>query len=381
MKEPAAPEAARRALAVRRGAGWFELGRRGLLEVRGGERLRWLDGMVTADIRKLEPGTPRSGCAALALTPKGRIVADLYVLAFGDRFWLECDGAAREALQERLSRSIVADDVLLVDRSDEFARFSVEGPEAGARLEALGARPLPAERGAFAEVRLAGVEAVVAAFGWSGEAAFQLLVPAAGAAAVREALARAGQEPAWLRGDREVLEVLRVEAGIPRYGAELGEDTLPAEARMMHAVAPGKGCYAGQEVVERMRSRGRVGHLLVGLSVAAPESAPVGAALLPGEPPAPGGEQRPVGEVTSAVISAVAGSIALGFVRSGFDAPGTSLRIRGFRGEAPLSARVAPLPFVLPGTGGRPQPAEGPARGGARAEAEAARSPAPGSGR
>jgi len=356
-------EAARRALAVRRGAGWFDLGRRGLLEVRGGERVRWLDGVVTADIRRLEPGS--SGSPALALTPKGRIVADLHVLAFEECFWLECDPAALDALHERLSRSIVADDVRLVDRSAEFARFSVEGPESAARLRALGASELPEEPGGFTRTRIVDVDTVVAAFGRSGESAFQLVAPVTGATSMREALARAGAEPSWVAGDPEVLEILRVEAGTPGFGTELGEDTLPAEARMMHAVALGKGCYAGQEVVERMRSRGRVGHLLVGLSVASDSPAPVGAPLVAG-PPEPGGG-RPLGEVTSAVVSAVAGSIALGFVRSGFEAPGTRLRVAAEDG--PLAARVAPLPFVLAGTGGKLAPAEG------------AGSPAPGPGR
>ena len=142
------------------------------------------------------------------------------------------------------------------------------------------------------------------------------------------------------------LEVLRIEAGRPRFGAELGEETLPAEVRLGEsAVSFTKGCYTGQEVVARMASRGRVGHLLVGLALEAGD-APL---------PAPGTQLRregtAVGEVTSSARSPEAGPIALGFVRAAHAGPGARLELAS-GGEA----RIVELPIVGPdGGAGRPE--------------------------
>jgi tRNA-modifying protein YgfZ len=327
-------EAAR---AVRRAAGLFRLPARGLLEVRGGDRLRFLNGQLSNEVAGLEPGGPRSGCYALVLTPQGRIVADLHVMARPDAVWLE---TAREAVPRalaRLEKYVIADDVALADRSAALDRLGLEGPGAPAILRTAaqgGALPAPDQA---AVLRIGGAEVVVAAYGWSGEAAFQLLAPAGAGPAMEEALTGAGREAGLHVADAETLEVLRVEAGIPVQGRELGEDTLPAEARLLaRAVSFTKGCYTGQEVVARMASRRRLGHLLVGIvfeDASAPPSAP-GARI------AVGG--HPVGAVTSAVRSPVAGPIALGFVRSAHAEPGTALEVDG------RPAHVAALPFVDP---------------------------------
>jgi folate-binding protein YgfZ len=130
-----------------------------------------------------------------------------------------------------------------------------------------------------------------------------------------------------------VLEVLRIEAGRPRAGAEIGPDTLPAELRLVErAVSFTKGCYTGQEIVARMASRGRVGHLLVGIRFD-------GDALPAANTPIRIGEAK-VGEITSVARSPLAGAIGLGIVRKGFDAPGTLVDAGGCAG------RVVELPFV-----------------------------------
>ncbi len=158
--------------------------------------------------------------------------------------------------------------------------------------------------------------------------ALQLFVPRAGLAAVAAALAAAGA----VRADAAELERLRVEAGTPWPGRELDESVLPAEARLdERAVAVQKGCYTGQEVVARMRSRGRVGHLLVGLRLAR-EVAPKTALE---------GEHGSVGAVTSVVRSERFGAIGLGFVKAELARPGVSLTAGG------VAAEVAELPFRL----------------------------------
>ncbi len=323
------------AAAVRRGAGLFRLEDRGLLEVTGSDRERWLNGQVSNEVAGLAPEGPRSGCPALLLTAQGRIVADLQVLARPGAFWLECDAAALPAVQARLAKVIIADDVTLADRSAAVARLGLEGPQAAQILARALGHPLALAPGSTAEVGLAGAEALVAAFGWSGEPAFQLFVPPERTVAVAETLQRAGQGAGLVAGDALALEILRVEAGVPRFGRELDEDVLPAETPLLGpAVSFTKGCYTGQEIVARMHSRGQVKYRLVGLRCQADAPPAPGAALHAGG--------RSVGEVTSAARSPAAGAIALAFVKRPHDAPGTELQVEGRR------ARVAYLPLVDP---------------------------------
>ena len=328
--------AAKQAAVVRRGAGFFELEARGLLEVRGSDRVRWLDGMVSNDVSGLLAGPERSGCYAALLTRQGRVVADLHVLLRPDALWLETAGEAVGPVAEQLGRYIVADDVEIADRSAEFARFGLEGPSVPAIWERAIGAPLELAPDACLDVRIAGVPLVAAAFGWSGEPAVQLFVPARSAKTVALALAEAGALSGADAFGPEALEILRIEAGVPCVGSELDEDVLPAEARLERAVSTTKGCYTGQEVVARLASRSGVKHLLVGLAIEGDAPPEVGAAVK-------AGSQR-VGEVTSACRSVQAGAIALAFVRRPHDAEGTELSAGDHR------ARVVALPFVTPRT-------------------------------
>lgn len=326
------------AAAVRRGAGLFRL-RRGVVEVAGGDRRRWLNGMLSADVSGLEPGPTHSGCYALLLSPKGRILADMLVLERGERFWLDTDADAVARLIASLDRHRIADDVQLSDASDAFARFGLEGPEAAALLERVtGTRP-ELGRDACADAEIAGVPVTLAAFGWSGEPAFQVFAPRGDADALESALVAAGGD-ALVRGDDATLEVLRIEAGIPRLGAELDEEVFPSEARLVaRAVSLTKGCFTGQEIVARIESRGQVHHQLVGLRFEGETLPAVGDDL------ALDAGGKAVGEITSVCRSATLGAIGLGFARRPHDAPGTLLH------AGDVTARVAALP-LLEGTRG-----------------------------
>jgi len=318
--------------AARRSAALFRLAERGLVEVRGADRVRFLQGQLTADVASLDAAGPRSGCYALALTPQGRIVVDLHVIARSDSIWLETAAASVPAALARLGKYVIADDVELADCSAQRARFGIEGPRAS-ELLAVAADSCPElPPDSAAALRIAGSEVLGAAFGWSGERAFQLFVPRTDESRVAAALDAAAAACGAARAGAEALEVLRVEAGIPAAGRELGPDVLPAEARLLErAVSFSKGCYTGQEVVARMESRGRVGHLLVGLAFE-------GALPAPGASLHAGGSR--VGAVTSAARSPSAGAIGLGFVRRGHETPGTPL------GVDTALARVVALPFV-----------------------------------
>ena len=317
------------------GAGLFALAARGLVEVRGGDRVRWLNGMLTNDVAAAAARGTGAGCHALLLTREGRIVADLHVLVRDDALWLETDAGAVETALARLAKYVIADDVTLADRSARFDRLAVEGPGAEHVLAALaGGVPPPAPDGC-AELAVGGTPVTVAAFALAGGPGFQLFVPRGRGAEVGAALLAAGARHGLVGAGEEVLERLRVEAGVPRFGRELDESVLPDEARLGQTVSNTKGCYTGQEVVARMRSRGRVSHLLVGLRCA---DARLPALRTPVHDP----EGKRVGEVTSAILSPRFGAIALAFVRRPWDAPGTRLRVGGG------SAEVTSLPFELP---------------------------------
>jgi len=323
------------ATAVRRGAGLFVREGRGLLGVRGGDRVRWLNGMVTNDVATLAAGPERSGCHALLLTSIGRIVAELHVLLRPDAFWLETERDRLAPARAQLEKLLIADDVTLSDESVRFARLALEGPRAleiAAAAAADGDAVASLGPDACADLSIAGADVVAFASGWSGEPALQLLVPVAAVEAVRAVLVAAGAERGLVEVGAEVLEILRVESGTPRFGAELSEDVLPAEARLERTISTTKGCYTGQEIVARMRSRGNASHLLVGVVLDGDILA------APGDAIAAGG--RAIGEVTSVARSPVAGAIALGFVRRGHEAPGTPVEVGG------RAAHVHALPFV-----------------------------------
>ncbi len=330
----AADRDAEQAAAVRASAGVFRLSQRGLIEVRGGDRVRWLDGMLSNDVTRLRAGRDASGCYAVALSAKGRIVADLHVLLRDDAFWLETAAAALPNLLEHFERHLIADDVALRDIGSSVDRLAVEGPLATRLLERAAACALELAPDCCESLRIGGTAVVVARYGWSGEQAFSLLIPAGSGESVAKEILAAGAEPKPIFAGENTLEILRIEAGCPRFGAEIDDTVLPAEARLERAIARSKGCYVGQEVVARMETAGRVSHRLIGIALGESAVAAPGSEITAGD--------KRVGEVTSSCLSVPAGSIALGFVRSAHAEVGAELRVAG------RPARVVALPFVKP---------------------------------
>jgi folate-binding protein YgfZ len=314
---------------VRAGVGWFPELPRGVVRVTGADRVRWLNGMVTADVARLAAGDLAH---ALLLSPIGRILAELVVIERGDQAWLDTGAGEVAELVARLERYVIADDVALTDAGAELSRAALEGPGVVSLLAELGLEA-PAE-GACTDAKIAGTPVVLAGWGESGERAVQLFVPSDRARAVEEAVLVAGGD-ALVRGDAQSLDVLRIEAGTPRMRLELDEDVLPAEAGLMErAVSLTKGCYTGQEIVARLHSRGEVAHRLVGLVFDGDVPPETGRSLA-----LPDGKR--VGEVTSSCASSL-GVIGLGYVRRSHAAPDTRL-VAGSD-----AARVHALPFAPP---------------------------------
>lgn len=272
----------------------------GVLVATGADRRSWLNGLVTSDLTKLAPGVLQYG---LAVSPKGRILADLVFFEDGDRILALVPKAEAGSLQKTFDRYLVMEDAQIEASTDGFAIFSVHGPLADRVLETVQGEPdIVVVRGD----RLGLGGGVVACARARGPAVAEVLSVAARAAGGSFAT-------------EEVMEQLRVEQAVPRFGADFGPSTYPQEAGLeTRAVSFDKGCYLGQEVVCMLQLRGHVKRKLVPLVVEG--SLLSGAALT-----APDG--REAGEVTSVVAGATPGSpSALAMVKLAFAEPGTELR-------------------------------------------------------
>lgn len=315
--------------AVRNAAGVFDFSFRSKIAVRGPDRAGFLHNMLSNDIKSLTPGR---GIYATLLDIKGHIVADLRVYSAENLLLIDTDADLRDKIVRTLDRYIVMDDVRLEPL--DLGALAVQGPHAREVVEkALGVavRPLD-EFGHFLAETAAGAVRVVRATS-TGEEGYEVWVEPRDLVALWESLTSKAEATGVLPCGSEALESLRIEAGIPRYGADFGEDTLPLEAGLLDALSFTKGCYVGQEIVERARSRGHVNWKLAGLFVASQTAPEPGAKLL-----AAGKES---GEVTSSCVSPTLGrTIALAFVRREASEPGTELTL-----GSGARAQVAQLPF------------------------------------
>jgi folate-binding protein YgfZ len=277
--------------ALRNGAAWLDLSGRGKIKLLGEDRARLLHAMTTNHIQQLAPG---AGCYAFFLTVQGRILSDVNVLCQADHFLLDLEAETREKVYQHLDHYIIADDVTLEDVTDSMAAIAVEGPKSSEVLQAAGA-PTP-------EVDYSSAEwgpRLVARLNSTGSPGFFVFAPEAEKAQLISQLEAAGA----VAGDAEAFNVVRLEHGKARYGADLSERFLAQEANQPHALHFSKGCYLGQEIVERVRSRGQIHRVLMPL------------VLDTKEPPAPGAKLETT-EITSAAYSpALDKVVALGYVR------------------------------------------------------------------
>ncbi len=281
--------------ALRRGAAWLDLSARGRILARGRDRGRLLHNLTSNEVKKMSPG---AGCYAFLLSPQGRIQADLLLFCFDDHFLIDTEAELREKVQQHIRRYIIADQVELEDVSARTGEIGLEGPGAAAVLASLQA-PVPG----IDYSQLAWGDATVAAASITGQPGFRIFCHAERAPELARRVEAAGARAAT----PEEARVVRIENGKPRYGEDIGDSSLPQETGQMHAVSFSKGCYLGQEIVERIRARGHVNRKLRRLE-------------LPGkEPPKPGTKIEVEGkeaEVTSAVLSpALERVVALAYVR------------------------------------------------------------------
>ncbi len=299
---------------LRESAAWMDLSARGKIRVLGEDRARLLHAMTTQDVQSLTPG---HGTYAFFLNAQGRILGDVNVFCREDCFLLDTEPETRQKLFDHIDRYIIADDVTLEDATGEMATIGLEGPQAAAILERLGA-PVP--------------EADYATRAWAGMTVARVSSTGAGGFFVFLNPAKKGDLIAAIEGEGiaeatpDDARTVRIEHGRPRYGEEITERYLVQETAQLHAVHFSKGCYLGQEIVERVRSRAQIHRVLRRVEVDMPGP--------PEAPPAAGGKlksadgQADAGEIASAAFSPALGKVAaLAYVRMQFAEPGTELRL------------------------------------------------------
>lgn len=305
---------------------------RRLLTVTGEDRVVFLHGMLSNDIKALRAG---GGIYAALLTQQGKIVSDVRVYADSDRLLLDVPAARAEAVRSALEKFIVADDVELSEDDSEQPLFSLTGPSSTTVLEhVLGRTMAPRAVLAHQSSAFNGATLRVVAGDDADGAGYIVCGPVTVADDLRQRLQQRGAEPIG----RETFEVLRVEAGVPCYGIDMDEDILLMETNLDRAVSFTKGCYLGQEVVERVAARGKVNKKLTGIRIDGDAIPAAGAALH--------ADGKDIGRVTSAVRSpSLKRIIALGYVHRDYLAPGTAMVVATPPGEA--KALVSHLPFVI----------------------------------
>jgi folate-binding protein YgfZ len=285
----------------------------GVLRVTGKDRLAWLNGLLTNDV------LTQPQCYAAWLTPQGRMITDMFVVDGADATLLEVPAPLAAALTTRLDGLIFAEDARVSDASADVMALEVCGPGTEFALDAV-KHSLP--DGVAVSVRLVELPVRGAV----------LYIPGRQFPGVLEALTHSGATPV----DDVTAEILRVEAGIPRFLVDMGDDTIPLEAGLDHAISQTKGCYVGQEIIVRIRDRahGRVARHLVGLTFESDAVPATGQDVRAGE--------QKAGRLTSAVRSvALDRPIGLATLHRDFAAAGTPVSLAD--GTAAI---VTALPFL-----------------------------------
>lgn len=316
--------------AVRQRCGLLDGGFRGLLRLTGTDRVTFLQGMLSNDVAQLKDG---EGTYASLLTQQGKLVSDVRVYVLADEVWLDVPAERTTAVRESLEHFIIADDVEFATGAGWAPLVAIEGPQADRVLVSVAGESLTGlQPYAHRTLTFDGMVVRVVATTHTGERGYLLFGDAEAGASLWKHCRAAGAEPVGM----EALDVLRVEAGIPWYGRDFDDTMLVSEVGLEAAISYKKGCYLGQEVVERVAARGQVHRKLVGLVCEGEEVPAPDTKLMR--------DDKEVGWITSAVRSPARDAvIALGYARRESWDVGAEMRV-AFENGASV-ARVVALPF------------------------------------
>ena len=332
--------------ALRATAGVLDFGFRSRLCLTGADRARFLHGQVTNNVKDLPTG---AGCYAAVVNAKGKMESDLNIYNLPDELLLDFEPGFSQAIQQRLEKYLVADDVQIVDAAPHYGLLSVQGPKAADVVVALGLIGRDALPCVQADQQVGPTivkipdemlgELYLANQPRLGTSGFDIFAPTASLGAVADKLIAGAKQTGGRACGWQAFETARLEAGIPRYGVDMDESNLPLECGIeAQAISYKKGCYIGQEVLNRIHSFGHVNRELRGLRLTSDlKTLPVkGDKLFK--------DDKEVGYLTSAVASPTfKANLALGYVRKESNEIGTELTLRTGAGES--RATISRLPF------------------------------------
>jgi folate-binding protein YgfZ len=297
----------------------------------GPDRNRYLNAVLTSNVRDLQPG---QGAVGLLLTPQGHILAEIETYALADRILAVSHAIARERTFSTLEKFIIMDDVTLEDITSSTGTLTLVGPRAGdivSQLSGADLSALPAF--SHTEATISSIPCRIVHHTWGNLPAATLIVGRENLAAQWAVLERSLHKHGGVSAGLEALNSVRLESGVAWFGHDFDDKVIPHEAGLERShINYEKGCYTGQEIVERVRSRGHVNRRLTGLRF------PSGIRPAPGTKLTAAGSEA--GHVTSTAFSPQLGCpIGLGYLRREYASAGTALDASG----AP--AEVVPLPL------------------------------------
>ena len=322
--------------ALLNGCGIYDLGFRARVSLTGDARVRWLNGMVTNNVRDLAVG---QGVYAFLLNAQGRILADMYVYNRGETLVVETDHSQVEKIIATFDHFIIMDDVEVANISEKETALGLAGPRSREVLKAAGIavpemQPLQVAT-PQCECDCKCVECTVIRGENASQESYEIWLQPKDVYQTWQALIAAGATPVG----SEALEMHRIAAGIPLYGVDIRERDLPQETEQMRALNFNKGCYVGQEIVERIRSRGNVHRTFTGFLMEGAAEIPAGTKITSGDKDK---DDKEVGEVTSVAIFGTGPeqrTVALGYIRREAGAPGREVMI----GNAQASVTQLPV--------------------------------------
>ena len=315
-----------------RGAGVIDLSPRGRFQVRGSEAVQFLNGLITNDMKTL---AENQWMPAVFPNVQGRLLAYVRVVRTGDGFLIDTETASQQIVLNTIQRFTLAGDFHVTDITKQTAMLSVQGKQA-AEIVGLVLGKTLSELSPSGVVELEWQQKILTVLRAShtAEDGFDIIAGTDQAVVLWNALASAGIRPVGY----EALDRLRIEAGVPRHGVDMDETNVVTETSLDEAVSYTKGCYIGQEIIARIKYRGHVAKKLVGLAFDR-------ALRISSAAKIKSADDKEIGRITSVTLSPHLGfTIALGYVKYDYLAPGTEVRVTSSNGD--FSARVAELPLV-----------------------------------
>lgn len=314
--------------AVRDGrAGLIDLSANGRILVSGSEAVMFLNGLITNDMKTLAAS---SWMRAAFPNVQGRLLAVVRVLNRQDGFLIDTEEATHQKVVQLLERFTLAGDFRVTDLTGQTACYSVQGSQSAAIMRQVFGEETAINPGAVLAAKLNHFDVTIIGATHTAEDGFDLFAEGSVADNLRQALIGAGVEPL----SHATAEVLRIEAGIPRYGVDMDETTIVTETNLDDAVSFTKGCYLGQEIIVRIKHRGHVAKKITGISFPDRVEIKNGAKIL-------SVDDKEIGRITSSTFSPTLNrTIALGFVKYDYREAGTEVQVLDVKGV------VADLPFV-----------------------------------